>query len=92
MLAQLPDLAAVLAGLEESLSDMPAPVHDADPIRFNWFAQWYPVLPLSYLEGDKPTKLKLLGLDIVLWPDQEGTWRAGRDQCPHRCVRRSLLA
>ena len=31
-----------------------------------------------------PTTLQLLGMDLVIWPDQQGEWRAAKDQCPHR--------
>lgn len=49
---------------------------------------WYPVSYLGDLVPTKPTAFTLLGEDLVLWCDQ-GTWRAFRDQCPHRLARLS---
>ena len=66
--------------------------HDGDRVEFKWFQQWYPVLPVSYLDQDKPNKYRVLGLDVVLWPDQDGKWRAAKDVCPHRqALLRKLL-
>ena len=63
-----------------------APARDDESVKFQWFSHWYPVLPLSFLETDKPSKYKVLGIDMVLWPDEDGKWRAAKDACPHRCA------
>lgn len=53
---------------------------------FNWLAAWYPVLPLSALQPDRPRALRLLGMELVVWRDgATGAWAAARDSCPHRC-------
>jgi phenylpropionate dioxygenase-like ring-hydroxylating dioxygenase large terminal subunit len=49
---------------------------------------WYPVIPVSELEsGPKP--FKLLGEDIVLWLDEEGSPCAVIDRCCHRTAQLS---
>ncbi len=44
---------------------------------------WYPVIPLSLLK-DGPKAFTLLGRDLVLWIDGQGTPVAMDDRCPHR--------
>lgn len=44
---------------------------------------WYPVAPLAEL-GDGPTRLKLLGEQLVLWKGPEGRPVAMKDLCIHR--------
>jgi phenylpropionate dioxygenase-like ring-hydroxylating dioxygenase large terminal subunit len=36
---------------------------------FNWFKAWYPVVPVEFLDDEKPHAFKLLGIDIVVWND-----------------------
>lgn len=36
---------------------------------FNWFKAWHPVVPIEYLDIEKPHAFKLLGMDIVIWND-----------------------
>ncbi|WIA38769.1 hypothetical protein OEZ86_002061 [Tetradesmus obliquus] len=60
------------------------PASQAAAQHFDWNKQWYPVAPLAQLDPSKPTAVQLLGLDLVLWRDAEGQWRAFRDACPHR--------
>ncbi|GFH54435.1 hypothetical protein CTEN210_10911 [Chaetoceros tenuissimus] len=38
---------------------------------FNWFKTWHPVVPVEYLDPEKPHQFKLLGMDIVIWNDGE---------------------
>lgn len=45
---------------------------------------WYAVAVLEHLDPAKPTPAQLLGMDLVLWRDKTGTWRAFQDCCPHR--------
>ena len=33
----------------------------------------------------KPMAAQLLGKDLVLWRDGQGSWQAHEDVCPHRC-------
>ncbi|PSC73513.1 Rieske (2Fe-2S) domain [Micractinium conductrix] len=58
---------------------------------FDWFQQWYPLMPLRMLEERSgPRALKLLGQDLVLWRDEaSGQWCAAVDRCPHRLARMS---
>jgi len=66
---------------------------DDDPEAFDWWKQWYPVALTRDLDSAVPTKVTLLGRDLVLW--KEGTaaaaasgnppaWRCFVDRCPHR--------
>ena len=34
---------------------------------FNFFQQWYPVLPTEDLDPHRPTPITLLGLRLVIW-------------------------
>ena len=36
---------------------------------FNWFKAWHPIVPIEFLDNEKPHKFKLLGMDIVIWND-----------------------
>lgn len=49
----------------------------------------HPVLDASAL-GEAPVAVRLLGDDIVIWRDAQGTPRAAPDRCPHRGTRLSL--
>lgn len=62
---------------------------------FVWSKQWYPILPLSYLQGkdieNKPYPFQLLGRNLVAWKtdgdgtdDTGSTWSVMIDECPHR--------
>ena len=52
---------------------------------FSWDRQWYPVLPLSYLDGEKPTSVQLLGKRLAVWrSSRDGAWSCVEDACPHR--------
>ncbi|MBD2358091.1 Rieske 2Fe-2S domain-containing protein [Tolypothrix sp. FACHB-123] len=53
--------------------------------KFNFFQQWYPLLPIEDLALDKPTSVTLLGLRLVIWkPKSSQSFRVFLDQCPHR--------
>ncbi|MBW4617621.1 MAG: Rieske 2Fe-2S domain-containing protein [Desmonostoc vinosum HA7617-LM4] len=61
------------------------PAGGLDPERFDWQEAWYPVYYVEDLNKSRLTRFTLLERDIVLWWDQnEQTWRAFEDQCPHR--------
>ena len=42
-----------------------------DSPEFNWFKAWYPIVPIEFLDYEKPHAFKLLGMDIVIWNDGE---------------------
>lgn len=50
---------------------------------FDWNAQWYPVIPLSYL-SDKPVPVTIMGKPLVVWKDNEDNVSVFHDSCPHR--------
>uniref|UniRef100_A0A175YG55 Rieske domain-containing protein n=1 Tax=Daucus carota subsp. sativus TaxID=79200 RepID=A0A175YG55_DAUCS len=53
--------------------------------KFDWYAQWYPVMPVCDLDKRAPHGKKVLGLDIVVWWDKnENEWKVFDDCCPHR--------
>lgn len=52
--------------------------------KFVWKKNWYPVALIEDLPVSKPVPFQLLGINMVLWRDSEGRWRAFRDSCPHR--------
>eukprot|EP00442_Polarella_glacialis_P045579 CAMPEP_0115062222 /NCGR_PEP_ID=MMETSP0227-20121206/8422_1 /TAXON_ID=89957 /ORGANISM="Polarella glacialis, Strain CCMP 1383" /LENGTH=629 /DNA_ID=CAMNT_0002447569 /DNA_START=47 /DNA_END=1936 /DNA_ORIENTATION=- len=54
------------------------------PFVYSWERQWYPVMPVTMLEGNGPEPLKLLGKDLVLFRDLSSTWRCTGGICPHR--------
>lgn len=37
--------------------------------QFQWFKSWYPLVPVEYLDPEKPHKFELLGMDLVVWND-----------------------
>ena len=42
-----------------------------DSSEFNWFKAWYPIVPVEFLDYEKPHAFKLLGMDVVIWNDGE---------------------
>lgn len=36
---------------------------------FNWFKAWHPLVPVEFLDDEKPHAFKLLGIDVVVWND-----------------------
>ncbi|CAK9328120.1 unnamed protein product [Citrullus colocynthis] len=53
--------------------------------KFDWFAEWYPVMPVCDLDKRVPIAKKVLGLDLVVWWDRnENAWKVFDDSCPHR--------
>lgn len=52
---------------------------------FDWFSQWYPVMPVCDLDKRAPHAKRVLGLDLVVWWDRnESEWKVFDDSCPHR--------
>ncbi|XP_056682462.1 protochlorophyllide-dependent translocon component 52, chloroplastic isoform X2 [Spinacia oleracea] len=53
--------------------------------KFDWYAQWYPVMPICDLDKRKPHAKRVIGLDVVVWWDKtESQWKVFNDLCPHR--------
>ncbi|KAJ4724041.1 protochlorophyllide-dependent translocon component 52, chloroplastic [Melia azedarach] len=53
--------------------------------KFDWFSQWYPLMPVCDLDTRVPHAKKVLGLDVVVWWDRnENDWKVFLDACPHR--------
>ncbi|CAA2970338.1 Protochlorophyllide-dependent translocon component 52, chloroplastic [Olea europaea subsp. europaea] len=53
--------------------------------KFDWFAQWYPVMPICDLDKRRPHGKRVMGIDIVIWWDRnENKWIVFNDSCPHR--------
>ncbi|KAL0417423.1 UNVERIFIED_CONTAM: Protochlorophyllide-dependent translocon component 52, chloroplastic [Sesamum radiatum] len=53
--------------------------------KFDWYAHWYPVVPLCDLDKRRPHAKKVMGIDIVIWWDRnESEWKVFDDSCPHR--------
>ncbi|KAG6679545.1 hypothetical protein I3842_14G137500 [Carya illinoinensis] len=53
--------------------------------KFDWYAQWYPVMPVCDLDKRVPHAKKVMGLDVVVWWDRnECAWKVFEDSCPHR--------
>ena len=58
---------------------------------FDWTKQWYPVIPISYLEQAenklKPTKVSVLDLQLVIWNggsiagNSTASWSVFEDVC-----------
>jgi len=54
--------------------------------KFVWQKAWYPMAVIEDMDATRPTKLTLLGEDLVAWRDGDGEWRVFEDRCPHRAV------
>ncbi|GMN65902.1 hypothetical protein TIFTF001_034967 [Ficus carica] len=52
---------------------------------FDWYSQWYPVMPVCDLDKRVPHGKKVIGIDVVVWWDRnENAWKVFDDTCPHR--------
>ncbi|XP_041990349.1 protochlorophyllide-dependent translocon component 52, chloroplastic-like [Salvia splendens] len=61
------------------------PEEAAEPERFEWYEQWYPVWAVCDLDKRRPHAKKVLGIDLVVWWDRnENAWKVFDDSCPHR--------
>ena len=49
---------------------------------------WYALMPMSFLD-DGPKPFRLMGEDIVLWKQADGTPAAVADRCCHRTAKLS---
>ncbi|KAI3798288.1 hypothetical protein L1987_33559 [Smallanthus sonchifolius] len=53
--------------------------------KFDWFSQWYALMPVCDLDKRAPAWKKVMGLDVVVWWDKnENAWKVFDDMCPHR--------
>ncbi|CAI0444902.1 unnamed protein product [Linum tenue] len=53
--------------------------------KFDWYSQWYPLMPVCDLDKKVPRALMVLGMDVVVWWDRnENAWKVFDDMCPHR--------
>nr|XP_011469383.1 PREDICTED: protochlorophyllide-dependent translocon component 52, chloroplastic-like isoform X2 [Fragaria vesca subsp. vesca] len=53
--------------------------------KFDWYAHWYPLMPVCDLDKRAPHAKKVLGIDAVVWWDRnENAWKVFDDACPHR--------
>lgn len=52
---------------------------------FNFFQQWYPILPIADLKPDRPLSPRILDTKLVIWkPRDSSHYSAFLDHCPHR--------
>lgn len=52
---------------------------------FNFFQQWYPLLPLEDIDPHKPNTATVLGISLVIWRSESSSvYRVFLDRCPHR--------
>ncbi|KAK6141826.1 hypothetical protein DH2020_024432 [Rehmannia glutinosa] len=70
---------------EESLSPNEEIEPEKKEEKFDWYANWYPVVPICDLDKRRPHGKKVMGMDIVIWWDRnENAWKVFDDSCPHR--------
>ncbi|BAT73643.1 hypothetical protein LR48_Vigan01g050000 [Vigna angularis] len=61
------------------------PEFEGQAEKFDWYSQWYPLMPICDLDKRKPHGKRVLGIDVVVWWDRnEGAWQVQDDACPHR--------
>ena len=53
--------------------------------KFDWYSQWYPIMPVCDLDKRVPHGKKVMGIDVVVWWDRnESSWKVFDDACAHR--------
>ncbi|XP_073054663.1 flavonoid 8-hydroxylase 2, chloroplastic isoform X1 [Primulina eburnea] len=53
--------------------------------KFDWYAHWYPLMPICDLDKRRPHGKKVIGIDVVIWWDRnDNAWKVFDDTCPHR--------
>ncbi|PNX84290.1 protochlorophyllide-dependent translocon component chloroplastic-like, partial [Trifolium pratense] len=68
--------------LTESSSNLPWDESEveADSEKFDWYSQWYALMPLCDLDKRAPHAKKVMGIDVVIWWDRnEGEWKVFDD-------------
>nr|XP_043631434.1 protochlorophyllide-dependent translocon component 52, chloroplastic-like [Erigeron canadensis] len=78
-----------LTALSPSVSTTFPPEEDTETVdqdeKFDWFSQWYALMPVCDLDKRAPHGKKVMGLDVVVWWDKnEDSWKVFDDRCPHR--------
>ncbi|KAJ4835429.1 hypothetical protein Tsubulata_037697 [Turnera subulata] len=73
------------ASTESVEPPMPEVEAETQGDKFDWYSQWYPVMPVCDLDKRAPHGKKVMGIDVVVWWDRnEGAWKVFDDTCPHR--------
>ncbi|CAH2070950.1 unnamed protein product, partial [Thlaspi arvense] len=58
---------------------------DSGSEKFDWYENWYPVMPICDLDKKVPHGKKVMGIDLVVWWERnEKQWKVMDDTCPHR--------
>ncbi|CAL1373611.1 unnamed protein product [Linum trigynum] len=58
---------------------------ETDSQKFNWFAEWYPVMSVCDLDKRIPHAKTVMGLDFVAWWERiTNAWKVIGDSWPHR--------
>ena len=61
-----------VSSMSRSIIDDDAIAEDEEKdANFDWFKTWLPLMPVEFLDREKPTQFKLLGMDIVVFNDGE---------------------
>ncbi|CAI0413340.1 unnamed protein product [Linum tenue] len=69
----------------EPILDSPVNETEGEGEKFDWFAQWYPVMPVCDLDKRIPHGKTVMGLNVVAWWDRnQNDWKVFDDTCPHR--------
>ncbi|CAN1327406.1 Protochlorophyllide-dependent translocon component 52, chloroplastic [Linum perenne] len=69
----------------KSVDEVDEEMNNNDSSKFDWYAQWYPVMPECDLDKRVPHGKKVLGIDVVVWWDKkQNAWKVFDDMCPHR--------
>ncbi|GMN67113.1 hypothetical protein TIFTF001_036172 [Ficus carica] len=77
----------ISSSVSTELSDPPHPELEirTPDAKFDWYSQWYPVMPVCDLDKRVPHGKKVIGIDVVVWWDRnENAWKVFDDACPHR--------
>ncbi|OMO90737.1 Pheophorbide a oxygenase [Corchorus olitorius] len=75
----------LFTALSSNPATMEEPKPEVEVEKFDWYSEWYPVMPVCDLDKRVPHAKKVLGLDLVVWWDRnENEWKVFDDLCPHR--------
>jgi len=55
--------------VEDVIEETSSVIEDDSNGDFNWFKAWHPLVPVEFLDPEKPHAFKLLGIDVVVWND-----------------------
>jgi len=82
--AALPPLLAAASSLELPAATAAASGSEISTAWEAWPRTWVPLASTFELDPERPTPVRFLGRNLVLWQDNGGVWRAFADACPHR--------